>query len=79
MLVKLNGIPIEALTHHMSNTAEILKNVVITPINFDVGVGVYHFTSPDLNPINAPQHIVEGFIHLPDKIASGFEFLANLL
>jgi hypothetical protein len=79
MLVKINGTPVDEVVQELSDTAEILKNTLTTPVNVNIAIGNHHITSADFNPINSPHHIVDGFIHLPEKLSAAFDFVSHLI
>lgn len=78
MLIKISGTPIVDITNQMGITAEQLQDLVTTPINVEFVFGTHHLIGTDLNPINAPKHLIDGFNHLPENIASVSHFIVNL-
>lgn len=70
MLVKLNGLPIEQVADSISQTAYQVNDIITQPLTIEFAYGNYHLVSADLNLINAPHHIVDGFIHVIDIISN---------
>lgn len=68
MLIRMNGTPLE----HIADTAHVVVDVVTTPVNVDISMGSCHLISADLNPINAPQHVWDGFVQASHMIINLF-------
>lgn len=85
MLIKMNGVPvdIQQVSQQIGDVtkrigeAELdfyhhLVPVVNQPLNVDFSYGSHHLISADLNPLNAPQHVWDGFVQASHMIINLF-------
>ena len=70
MLIRINNLPlnIDTFGHSYVEMANDVTEVITQPLTVAMNIGGTHILSADMNPINAPQHIVDAFSHVIDWI-----------
>jgi hypothetical protein len=79
VLVRINGAIIPEVAESVVDGFKEVTEYISQDAIIDVSFGGYHIISADLNPINMPRHIVDGIVHLPERVASAFDFVTNIL
>lgn len=64
MLVRINGLPIQEVPSKVAYVADTVSEIAFQPLNVELTYGSHHLVSADLNPLNAPHHVLEGIQHL---------------